>query len=195
MKSFILALAVFVVLLVGYSAWPFFGLHSLATDIETRNATALSEQVDFIRLRRSLAEQIIAAYLQVTGRTKKLGAFEKALAIGIGTSVADPLIAQFVNPENLLVLLRGQTVPTEIGNVSFNLGKLPALSLGSAWAGWLSAEYGLGSFSIGVPVSVAPADQFRIRMQLLQWRWKLTGIDLPEYLRTHFAQELAKKFP
>jgi hypothetical protein len=32
-------------------------------------------------------------------------------------------------------------------------------------------------------------------MQLLQWRWKLTGIDLPEKLRDQIAEELAKKYP
>jgi hypothetical protein len=29
-------------------------------------------------------------------------------------------------------------------------------------------------------------------MQLLQWRWKVTGIGLPERLRDQIAQELAK---
>jgi hypothetical protein len=32
-------------------------------------------------------------------------------------------------------------------------------------------------------------------MQLLQWRWKITGIDLPEKLRDQIAGELAKKSP
>jgi len=38
-------------------------------------------------------------------------------------------------------------------------------------------------FRIGLPVDVESAEQFRLRMQLLQWRWKLTGIDLPDRLR------------
>jgi hypothetical protein len=32
-------------------------------------------------------------------------------------------------------------------------------------------------------------------MQLLQWRWKVTGLDLPERLRDQIARELAKKNP
>jgi len=113
MRRFFLVLALVVVLLVGYWVWPFFGLRSLAADIEARDAAALSEQVDFIRLRRSLTEQIIAAYLQMTSRSRKLNAFENIVAMGIGTSIADPLVAQIVNPENLLVLLSGQSLPTE----------------------------------------------------------------------------------
>ena len=195
MKRFFIGITLLVVLLVAYWVWPFFGLRSLAADIQARDPAALSEDVDFVRLRRSLTEQIIAAYLQVTGRTKKLSPFENVVAIGIGNSIADPFVAQLVIPENLLVLLRGQAVPTDFGNVSFNVGELPSVALGSVWAAWLSSDYGIGRFSIGVPVSSPSAEQFRIRMELLQWRWKLTGVGLPDSLRNQFGQELAKKFP
>jgi hypothetical protein len=195
MKRFFIGITLLVVLLVAYWAWPFFGLRSLAADIQARDPAALSEDVDFVRLRRSLTEQIIAAYLQVTGRAKKLSPFENVVAIGIGNSIADPFVAQLVTPENLLVLLRGQAVPTDFGNVSFKVGELPSVALGSVWAAWSSSDYGFGRFSIGVPVSSPSAEQFRIRMELLQWRWKLTGVGLPDSLRNQFGQELAKKFP
>jgi hypothetical protein len=32
-------------------------------------------------------------------------------------------------------------------------------------------------------------------MEITQWRWKLTGVDLPEKVNDLFAQELAKKYP
>jgi hypothetical protein len=195
MKRFFIGITLLVILLIAYLVWPFVGLRALAADIQARDAAALSEDVDFVRLRRSLTEQIIAAYLQVTGRAKKLSPFENVLAVGIGNSIADPFVAQLVTPENLLVLLRGQAVPTDFGNVSFRTGELPTLSLGSVWATWLSSEYGVGRFSVGVPVSSPSAQQFRIRMELLQWRWKLTGIELPDAVQNQFGQELAKKFP
>jgi Protein of unknown function (DUF2939) len=69
----LLAVLVFAVLLVGYWAWPFVELRALAAALQAHNATALSKQVDFARLRNSLAQQIIAAYLRVTGRESKLG--------------------------------------------------------------------------------------------------------------------------
>jgi hypothetical protein len=71
--------------------------------------------------------------------------------------------------------------------------EIPKLSLNTACSAWLASEYGLGHFIIGLPADVEPAEQFRLRMQLLQWRWKLTGIDLPEKLRNQIARELAKK--
>jgi hypothetical protein len=76
MKRFWLVFLLFVVLLVAYWAWPFFGLRSLAVDLQSRDATALNEQVDFVRLRRSFTEQIVGAYLRVTGRSNKFGTLE-----------------------------------------------------------------------------------------------------------------------
>jgi hypothetical protein len=104
-------------------------------------------------------------------------------------------VSEIINPENLAQLLRGGTVSSELGPVSFRFGNLPSSSLNLAWSAWLSSEYGLGRFSIWLPPGAAETDQFRRRMQLLQWRWKLTGIDLPEKLRDQIAEELAKKYP
>jgi hypothetical protein len=67
--------------------------------------------------------------------------------------------------------------------------------LNIAWSAWLSSEYGLGRFSIWLPPGIAESNQFRLRMQLLQWRWKVTGIDLPDKLRDQIARELANKYP
>lgn len=193
MKAVTLAFVLFVGLLLAYWAWPFFGLRALAADLQARDVAALSEQVDFVQLRRSLTEQIIAAYLRVTGRAGKLGPLA-AVATAVGTSIADPLVAQFVNPDNLAKLLRGETVATDVGQVSFTIGQLPA-SFNSVWQAWLGTEYRIARFAIWVPVTAARSDQFRLWMKLEQWQWKLTAIDLPEKLRNQIAQELAKKFP
>ena len=55
MKRFTLAFLLFIVLLVGYWAWPFIGLRALATDLQTRDAAALANDVDFGRFRSHLA--------------------------------------------------------------------------------------------------------------------------------------------
>ena len=118
MKRFTLAVLVFTVLLVGYWAWPFVGLRAIAAALQAHNAAALSEQVDFPRLRSSLAQQIIFAYLRVTGRESKLGAFAP-IASTVGASIADPLVSQIINPENLIELLRGGTIESERGRDLF----------------------------------------------------------------------------
>jgi hypothetical protein len=75
MKWFI-AFLLLLVLLVGYWAWPFFALRGLAADLQARNAAAVNEEVDYARVRRSFTEQIVSAYLRVTGRASKLGALD-----------------------------------------------------------------------------------------------------------------------
>ena len=194
MKRFALAVLLFVVLLVGYWLWPILGLRTLATALQARNAAALTEQVHFARLRSSLAEQIVAAYLRVTGRDRKLGVLAP-LAATVGASIVDPLVSQIVNPENLMELLRGGKIQSELGTISFQTEELLNFSPIDAWDAWLTSEYGLGRFSIGFPADAQAIEQFRLRMQLLQWRWKLTELDLPQTLRYQFARELAKKYP
>lgn len=204
MKRFIFGFLLAVVLLTSYWAWPLLGLHDLTVDLQSRDAAALSRDVDFVGLRRSLSEQIIAAYLQVTGRASQLGSIGTTAASMLGGSVVDPFVAQIINPENLIQLLNGGTISTEIGQVSLNAGELPIASrtgefpmasLVATWRAWLNSEYRADYFSIRLPIDAPLTEQFRLRLQLIQWRWKLAGIDLPEALRMRFARELAKKFP
>jgi hypothetical protein len=193
MKRLIPAVLVLFALLVGYWAWPFLALRGLAAAVQAGDVTAINEEVDYPRLRRSFTEQIIGAYLRITGRASQLGALGP-LATAVGASIVDPWVSQIVNPENLAQLLRGGTVSSELGPVSFRFGNLPS-TLNLAWDAWLSSEYWFNRFSIWLPPGASQADQFRLRMQLLQWRWKITGIDLPEKLRDQIAAELAKKNP
>jgi hypothetical protein len=193
MKRFIPIFLLLLVLLIGYWAWPFFGLRALAGALQAGDVAAINEEVDYPRLRRSFTEQIIGAYLRVTGRASQLGALGP-LATAVGASIVDPWVSQILNPENLAQLLRGGAVSSELGPVSFRFGNLPS-TLNLAWDAWLSSEYWFNRFSIWLPPGASQTDQFRIRMQLLRWHWKITGIDLPEKLRDQIARELAKKNP
>jgi hypothetical protein len=193
MKRLIPAFLLLLVLLVGYWAWPFFGLRALADALQAGDVRTINEKIDYTRLRRSFTEQIIGAYLRVTGRASKLGGLSP-LATAVGASIVDPWVSQIVNPENLAQLLRGGTVSSELGPVSFRFGNLPS-TLNLAWDAWLSSEYWFNRFSVWLPPDVSQTDQFRLRMQLLQWRWKVTGLDLPEKLRDQIARELARKNP
>ena len=193
MKRFLSAFLVVLALLVGYWAWPFFDLRALAGAVQAGDVTAINEKIDYPRLRRSFTEQIISAYLRITGRARQLGALGP-LATAVGASIVDPWVSQIVNPENLAQLLRGGTVSSELGPVSFRFGNLPS-TLNLAWDAWLSSEYWFNRFSIWLPPGASQTDQFRLRMQLLRWRWKITGVDLPEKLRDQIAGKLAKKNP
>jgi hypothetical protein len=167
MKRLISTILVLLALLVGYWAWPFFELRALAAAVQAGDVTAINEEVDYPRLRRSFTEQIIGAYLRITGRASQLGALGP-LATGVGASIIDPWVSQIVTPENLAQLLRGGTVSSELGPVSLRFGNLPS-TLNIAWNAWLISEYWFNRFSIWLPPGASQADQFRLRMQLLQW--------------------------
>jgi hypothetical protein len=113
-------------------------LRALANDLQTRDAGALANDVDFGRFRSHLAGQIITTYLRITGREKKLG----PLAQAVGASIIDPWLAQIVTPEKIAELLRGGTVSSELGPLSFNIGEIPKLSLRTAWTACLPANTG-----------------------------------------------------
>jgi hypothetical protein len=188
MKRYVIAFLSFIVLMVAYWAWPFVSLHRLAAGLAARDEAVIADEVAFARLRNSLSNQILNAYLRLTGRVNTLVGF-------IGPDLVGLAIAQLLTPENMAQLLEGGTISTEIGPLSFDFGELPVANLDSIWRGWLGTEYWLDDFSIAVPVSAPESEQFHLRMRLTQWRWRVVGIDLPEKLLNQIAQELADKYP
>src|SRR3954451_16444236 len=95
---------VFVVLLGAYAVWPVVGFYRIASAVEARNSTALAERVNFHSLRKSLTKQLLETFLELTGKEKELGLIGSIIAIGVGTSIADPIVARLVNEETLMDL-------------------------------------------------------------------------------------------
>lgn len=195
MKRIISVLAAVLVLLAAYWASPFLSLRAIAADLQSHNAAALSKQVDWDRLRGSLSGQIMSAYLKFSGKAHRLGPFGSVLATAVGTSLADPLVAQFISPEHLEQLLNGGAISTDFGVISLGNGHLHAISFHSALKAWLGTDYWFDRFSITLPTDATEAERYRLHMQIQQWQWKVVGLDLPEELLNRLAQQLAKKFP
>jgi hypothetical protein len=104
-------------------------------------------------LRRSLSQQIIAEYLKLTGKDKRLGKFRTGIATGIGASLAEPLVAQFLNPETLLDFLNKRSVKNGAKcNCSL-------LRLFEVWKVWWHSEYELTRFHIYLPPDKAKNEQ------------------------------------
>jgi hypothetical protein len=193
MKHSVVIAAIGVALGGWFIVSPFVGLDHLKSAVDSRNPASLEDRIDFKRLRMSLAGQIVSAYLKLTGRTPQLGLFGTAIAVNAGASLADPLLAEIVNPEAMLNFFSGaKSSAIPLGAPAPN-GVLNFPNAGMAWNVLSNIEYGFGNFYISVPLEAAPADQFRLRLQVLQWRWKLTGIYLPQRIRAQLAQELQRK--
>lgn len=174
-------------LLVGYTAWPFYGLYKLASAVETRDVAVLRELIDARALRLSLARQISGAYLEAKGNASQRG----GLGSGMGSAVAETLLAELITPEALADLLsKGSAGPfTPAGAAA----PLTRSALGSAWKVWLHSDYGIGTFSVTLPPDVPAPQRFELQLRLLQWKWKLFGIQIPEELRRHVANEWIKR--
>jgi hypothetical protein len=186
--------AVLAVLLLAYAIWPVVGFARIASAIEASDGAALAKLVDFRALRKSLTKQIVAAYIELTGKEKQLGLMGKTIAVGIGTSYAEPIVAELLNEQTLIDLL----TKDEVGGGS-NV-KVPAdfapfskSALQSGWRTWWASEYGLGDYYVYLPPNKAPDKQFKVKLSLKELQWKLAGIDLPQPMRVELAQQLIKQ--
>jgi Protein of unknown function (DUF2939) len=185
--------AVLAVLLLAYAIWPVVGFARIASAIEARDGAALAKLVDFKALRKSLTKQIVAAYIELTGKEKQLGLMGKTLAVGIGASYAEPIVAQLLNEQTLIDLLTKGGTSGSGGGAAVKIPAEFAPFSKSARQTWWTSEYGLGDYYIYLPPGKAPDKQFKVKLSLKERQWKLAGIDLPQPMRLELAQQLIKQ--
>jgi hypothetical protein len=65
-------------------------------------------------------------------------------------------------------------------------------TIGTIWQIFGNSEYGLGRFEVAGPAALPPRQRFSLTFRLLQWRWRLVGITLPENIQDLLADELVK---
>ena len=184
-----------ITLLAGYTVWPIYGLYRIASAVETRNSAALQELIDFPSLRVSLGQQMADANLKkLTG--KSAGSSERSespVTAGVGATIADAMLAKIIfNPERLLDLLGKGWVSADPSPPTGLEAPFTANSLGSAWQTWLNSDYSGRTFYVAIPVDRSSDQRFRVRLRLVHWDWKLSGLDLPESMITHLTQELTR---
>ena len=66
-----------------------------------------------VRLRRSLVDQIISAYLKQLGRERPIKPLERLAANTYGASVADAMIEKMLTAENLTEILNKGAISSE----------------------------------------------------------------------------------
>jgi hypothetical protein len=155
------------------------------------NAVEVIERTNMILLRRSLVDQIIAAYLERTGR--KDSPRDRLLAQTYGASIADAMLQKMLTAENLTKLLQTGTIAGP--DVSTSL--VPdILSINTSNIGEL-----LGRVSWVKPVEVfirtsPTTDRDSVSGVSLHFEgsdWKLSGINLPKSVTRQLAASLPVK--
>jgi hypothetical protein len=65
-------------------------------------------------------------------------------------------------------------------------------TVGTIWQIFENSEYGLDQFEVTAPSALPQQQRFRLTFRLLQWRWRLVAVTLPENIQKLLGDELAK---
>jgi Protein of unknown function (DUF2939) len=186
------AAVVFILLFVawlGYVAWPITTLATLARAVEAGDIATAMRHVDLRAVRQSLTDQVVDAYLKLTGKT--LSPLLRGAVTGAG-SFADPIVGRIAAPEGIVEFLRDGWPSTVLPERPAGVSGLSSAAIGNAWQIFASAEYGIRRFEIEVPPSLPRERRFVLEFRLIQWRWQLTGVRMPQRLTIRLAEELNK---
>src|SRR5207253_9029655 len=106
-----------------YVASAVVSLGGLVEAARAADGAAVLARTDVARLRHSLVEQIVAAYLRQLGRDRPVKPLERMLANTYGATVADAMIAKMLTAENLTRILANGAIG-EVGSGIPNMQRL-----------------------------------------------------------------------
>jgi hypothetical protein len=193
MRWTIRSIIVLLVLALAYAAWPFWAAYDFVTALGNRDAAGIERRVNFPAVRYSLTEQVVLAYLQLSGRDARLGQFGRSIAVAAAASIAEPVVARLISAQALMELLESDSAVAAAATSS--TGVLQGLGSGSVDTVrqlLLHSDWGFRRFVLTVPVNAPRSRRFRLRFRLTSWTWKLAAVDVPEDLRNRLAQELVR---
>jgi hypothetical protein len=170
---------------IGYTAWPIYDLLVLVRAIETRDVDTVTRHVYFGAVRESLTNQVVDAYARRTGI--QIGPLRRNVA---AAAIANPVVEKLISRDQLLTIGWPVTVVPD-GPPPGTIG-ITTNTLGTIWQIFANSEYGIGRFEVSAPTVLPPVQRFRLTFRLLQWRWQLVGVILPETIQNLLSDELVK---
>jgi hypothetical protein len=187
MRKTIAALLVLGLAWAGYIAWPLYELLVLVQAIETRDVGTVTRHVYFDAVRISLTNQIVDAYVRRTGI--QIGPLRRNMA---AAAIADPVVKKLVSAQALTELLAVGWPIAVLPDAPQGTIGIKRSTVGTIWQIFGNSEYGLGRFEVTGPAALPPRQPFGLTFRLLQWRWRLVAIALPENIQNLLADELVK---
>jgi hypothetical protein len=162
-------------------------LNGLVEAARAADASAVLDRTDMARVRRSLVDQIVSAYLKQLGRDRPLKPLERMAANTVGASIADAMIAKMLTQENLTRILN---------NGAFGAGQTGVPNMQR-----LSEIDTSRIFQVLSRLSPVKPVEFMVRlgetesaggisMHFEGRGWKLSGIQLPAAAAQVLAQSL-----
>ena len=189
MRKTIATVVTLVLVWLGYTAWPLYDLWVLVHAMENRDVGTVTRLVYFDAVRVSLTNQVMAAYVR---RTRiNISPFAQSVAAG-ALGIANPIVHKLISPEALSELFGMGWPVTVNSDPPPGMVGITERTIGTIWQIFKNSEYGFARFEVAAP-SVLPRQQrFRLTFQLLQWRWRLVAVTLPENIQNLLGDELAK---
>jgi hypothetical protein len=185
----VVAIVIFILIYLGSAAS---SLSKLVAAARAGDGAAVIELTDVPALNRSLTNQIVAAYLERIGATRRISPIEKMLINTYGATIADAMVAKMLTADKLTQILKTGNLP-DVPNTT----GLPALA-DLHGENWVSL---LGRLSFVQPVLLAirvsktsdPDSYAAINLHYEGFGWKLSGIALPKAAVRDLAASLPVK--
>ena len=189
MRKTIATVVTLVLVWIGYTAWPLYDLLVLVHAMEAHDIGTVTRHVYFDAVRVSLTQQVVAAYVR---RTRiNISPFAQSMAAGT-LGIANPIAQKLISPEALSDLL-GSGWPVTVGSdpPPGTVG-ITERTIGTIWQIFKNSEYGFARFEVAAPSVLPQQQRFSLTFRLLQWRWRLVAVTLPENIQNLLGDELAK---
>jgi hypothetical protein len=157
-------------------------LNGLVEAAKAGNGAEILARTDVPRLKRSLVDQIVTAYLIRTGQNRPIKPIERLLANTYGATIADALVAKMLTAENLTNILKNGSLGGD--------GDSQLIALAGIDTSKVLESLGRLSLVKPVELSIRLGDQEGAGAISLHFEgngWKLSGFNLP----TRAVEELA----
>jgi|ERR1700694_5469818 len=187
MRWFLGALFALLVAIGIYVGSAVISLNGLVQAARAGNGAEILARTDLPRLRRSLVDQIVSAYLRRIGQDRPVRPLERMIANTYGSSIADALVGKMLTAEKLTDMLKDGALTVD-GSGTANMQRLGEVDTSKIF------EI-MGRLSLVKPV------EFLIRLGdsessggvSLHFEgngWKLSGVQLPATAVQALAQSL-----
>ena len=189
MRWFLGGLAAFAIAAVIYVGSAILSLNGLAGAARDGDGAAILSRTDLPRLRHSLVDQIVFAYLKRVGRDRPVKPMERLVASTYGATIADAMVGKMLTADNLTQILRDGRVA--VGETDVNLQRLSDLD-----ASGVLQKIGRLSFVKPVEFQIRLGDgddAGGISLHFEDFGWKLSGVQLPAAAIEALVQHLADK--
>jgi hypothetical protein len=187
MRWFVGAVLILLVALGIYVGSAVFFLGTLVDVARAGDGAGVLARTDTARLRRSLVDQIVAAYLKQLGRDRPVKPLERMAANTYGASIADAMIAKMLTPENLTAILNKGAINS--GGATVNMQRL-AENDASQVMETLKRISPTKPVEFFIRLGETEGDG-GVSIHFEGGGWRLSGIQLPTSVVQVLAQDLA----